>query len=236
MLICQLRILSIVVVGNGVVNLLGGGSGSVKCQDGDFFLRSVLAVRAVEVELVHAACHLGQVQAVEHVVIYVQEVAVPVRLVVAIDDEVALVVVELQDQEVVPTRDGHAVHVTPGDEGGMLGVVGGTHDDVVDGVAVLKLLNIVNEGGQTSLTIGVGVTLDNEFLPLAVLVIVIDSVGLRHVVARHLVQRRYPGQGHLVVAVTRLVVIGHGVGLGMQGDSVDTHLGGILGIVLCIVG
>ena len=50
--------------------------------------------------------------------------------------------------------------------------------------------------------------------------------------ARHLVQRRYPGEGNGIVAVAGSIELSHLVGGSIQHDLVDTHLGSKLLVVL----
>ena len=217
---------------------------------------------AIQVELVHlytviaGTVNLGHGQAVEDVLVdHCHEVAIPVvtlralsGLLVFGNHKVTLVVVELQAHKVVPARDDHAGAVTRGMECGTR--VGNAVHLILDGVTVLVLGHCIDRLSHVErvlvliieqVAIDV-IELDVRGLELSAVAVLVDEihgVGLRHVRARHLVQRRFPSERHIVVmvagAVIRIGCVANECCHSIQGNPVDTNLGGIGRVIDSIV-
>ena len=213
----------------------------------------VLAIlEAIQVELVHRslaiiAGDLRNRQAIVNVLVnHREEVAVVVVThSLAGDNEVALVVVELEADKVIPTRDDHAGAVARCMESRTL--LSYAFNLIFEGVAVLVLWHFINhlsnnEGVVTVVTrqfVAVDVielnALGLEQAAVAVLIDEIDGINLGHLAARHLVKRGNPSQCDIKVQVVGVVRVSRLRSLGIQGNPVDTDLGCISGIVVGVV-
>ena len=136
----------LVVIGNGVANAVAV-NGELEHSNGDLHVL-VVGVEAIEHEGVLAIVDTGGGECVEHIlVLHVQEVAVVVQLDSAL--VVALIVVEVEAQEVVGAGDDDGCLVGPCNEHVMLAIGGNAVNDVGDGVAVLVLGHGVGVRGLT---------------------------------------------------------------------------------------
>ena len=181
-------------------------------------------VHAIEVEGVLTILNAIGGQGVQGVLVHhVDEVAVVVHLLAS--HKVALEVVQVQIQEVIPAGDDNAGLVGPCHEHVMLAVGGLGKHDVGQGVAVLVLGYLVSVGVVTG---------GDDLLVHLVAVLIgdheIDDEGLCYAFTGQVVEGRGPVELHVID-----VLGGGGIGLGLEVDEVDTHLGRVVQVVLCKV-
>ena len=155
---------------------------------------------------------------------HAQVVAVVVHLIVA--HVVALIVLQVERQEVVPAGDDHVGLVGPCYEHVMLAIGRFGIHDVSERVAVQVLRHLI----------GVSRLAGNGHLLVHLVAILIgeheiEGIGLGHALAGHLVERRGPVEDHVVH-----VLGSGGLGITLEDHVVDTHLGCIVQIVLGIIG
>ena len=233
-----------------VINRGVRGIGEGQFSNFSQHLFSIILVIAVEVEGVHGS-HLFKSFVALHetsdfiscqgiLVVLVdgnQEVAVPVLLLR--EFKVALEVVLLQAQEVIPARDDHVINVTERNKCGVLVVIRLTLNLIGNGVAVLVLGHLIgylghNNGvGRNAISISVhqiGHLRRHKFNGVTILFYKIDGVQLVHRVSCHFVQRRLPGEGHVIDVSSTLL----GCCNSIQPNLIKTDSWSVFCVVLAI--